>query len=141
MTKVVHLHTSDNDGEPAQHNFQIDTATGIVSYWDNVGNSIVLNAPANQLTTNVPTFIVANTTLYEIHAPTIVLDGNVFITQNLYVLDSVLIKNLLSSDVQQANSAIHPCTCPMPSAYSPPPSPPMEFGYKKHGYGSLAKMP
>lgn len=47
--KYIHLHTSNNDGEPFTYDLKIDTGTGIVSIKDNAGNSIELTSSSGNI--------------------------------------------------------------------------------------------
>lgn len=47
--KFIHLHTSNNDGEPVAFDFKLDTRQGIASLVDSRGNNIILNSPEDKL--------------------------------------------------------------------------------------------
>lgn len=47
--KLVHLHTSDNDGEVAKYDLMINTKTGVVTMSDNYDNSFTLDSAKGKL--------------------------------------------------------------------------------------------
>lgn len=47
--KFVHLHTSNNDGEPVAFDIKLDTKQGIATVSDSRGNNIILNSPEDKL--------------------------------------------------------------------------------------------
>jgi len=54
VNKVIHLHTSDNDGELTTYDFILDTKNGSFSITDGRKNQIILNSKKDHLTLNVP---------------------------------------------------------------------------------------
>lgn len=48
--KLMHVHTSKNDGEPFAYDIQIDAKNGAVTITDDVGNFFVLNSKDRRLT-------------------------------------------------------------------------------------------
>ena len=44
--KFIHIHTANNDGEPCTYDLKIDTAKGIFTVVDGLGNSMTLNSVA-----------------------------------------------------------------------------------------------
>lgn len=59
--KIVHLHTSKNDGEFTTFDIIIDTKKGLLTIDDGVGDVITLNAPTNTFTINTKKDTVVNT--------------------------------------------------------------------------------
>lgn len=57
----IHLHTSINDGEPAQFDITIDTKAGLLVIQDDMENSLEWNAVEGRLTANIREEIVLNT--------------------------------------------------------------------------------
>jgi hypothetical protein len=59
--KYVHIHTSNNDGEPFEYDIKIDTAAGTILIDDNAGNNIFLESSPSKLTINTNQDIEFNT--------------------------------------------------------------------------------
>lgn len=59
--QYIHLHTSINDGEPAQFDIVIDTKAGSLSIQDDMENNLEWNAVEGRLTANIREEIVLNT--------------------------------------------------------------------------------
>ena len=53
ITKKVHFHTSDNDGEITTYDLSFDTKNGIMELIDKQGNFIKLDSPNGDLTFNI----------------------------------------------------------------------------------------
>lgn len=51
--KYIHLHTSNNDGEPFIYDIKIDTKSGNIEIKDDVGNFIKFDSAADTLTANL----------------------------------------------------------------------------------------
>lgn len=47
LEKLVHIHTSDNDGEACQFDIVLDTRNGQMIYRDNFGNQFMLDSPSS----------------------------------------------------------------------------------------------
>ncbi len=61
VNKLLHLHTSNNDGEAVSYDFKINTKDGLVTFEDSNKNKIELNSPKNHLTITVPNVTVKST--------------------------------------------------------------------------------
>lgn len=59
--KHVHIHTSNNDGEPFEYDIKIDTAAGTILIDDNAGNNIFLESSPSKLTINTNEDVEINT--------------------------------------------------------------------------------
>ena len=53
INKIVHFHTSDNDGEACTYDIVLNTLVGKFMLKDNLNNDILLDSPKGILTTNV----------------------------------------------------------------------------------------
>lgn len=47
LEKLVHIHTSDNDGEACQFDIMLDTRNGQMIFRDNFGNQFMLDSPSS----------------------------------------------------------------------------------------------
>ncbi len=54
VNKMVHIHTSDNDGELTTYDFTLDTKKGIFTILDGKKNKIELNSKSGTLTIDIP---------------------------------------------------------------------------------------
>jgi len=71
INKMVHLHTSDNDGEHTTYDITIDTAAGIMTTLDGKGNYIEFNSSTDTLNVKFNTEV-------NIEAPTITFTYDLF---------------------------------------------------------------
>jgi hypothetical protein len=59
--KLVQLHTEKNDGEACGYDIIINTAQGIFTIEDTLGNNLVLNSPNGELDININKKVIVNT--------------------------------------------------------------------------------
>ena len=62
INKIVHIHTSDTDGEFTTYDIAIDTDKGLLEITDGRNNRIILDSPADTLTTEVNNELIDNST-------------------------------------------------------------------------------
>jgi len=86
--KTIKLHTSNNDGEVCEYDIILDTGAGTLSIKDSLGNVIVLDSPAGNLTANINTLVTAT-------VPDAILNANVVINGTLTVRDAVTMESTL----------------------------------------------
>jgi len=90
VNKRLHIHTSMNDGEVTTFDITLDTMKGILEVVDGNKNYIRHNAKDGTLETN-------HTKQVTIHAPKIVLDGEVYTTKNVYVEKTINAKQNINT--------------------------------------------
>lgn len=86
----VRFTTPNNNGEATKYTIQIDTKKGVLNLEDAEGNTVVLDSAAGSLTANINTSV--SVTAGEsilLKAPNITLDGEVMVTKNLVVRESI----------------------------------------------------
>lgn len=66
--KKVVIHTSDNDGEAAQYDIEIDTKEGIFTIQDSLGNSVILESKQGRLTATTENEVIINTKRFTVNA-------------------------------------------------------------------------
>ena len=81
--QYIHLHTSDNDGEPCTYDVKIDAKAGNLSIQDNLGNSLQLNSAAGHLQAQTNTSVYFKTPLFYVDSPNIVLKGKVQMVESI----------------------------------------------------------
>lgn len=78
MNKYIKVHTANNDSEVTTYDLTIDTKEGYVDIRDGLGNYIKLDSVKNRITHKANAEIIHE-------APSLYLNGNVVISQNLNV--------------------------------------------------------
>ena len=68
IDKRIKIHTSDNDGEAAAYDIEIDTKSGIVSFKDNLDNDITVDSVNGKFTGNIREDIELNTKRFKLNA-------------------------------------------------------------------------
>lgn len=92
--KLMHIHTSKNDGEPFAYDVQIDAKNGVITFTDDADNFFILNSRDKRLTMHN-----ADGSILDIDKKTITLDAkSVFINGETIVLKG----NSISLDGENA---------------------------------------
>lgn len=82
LGQYIHLHTSDNDGEPCTYNVKINAKAGNIDIHDSLGNLIHLNSTGGHLQVETNTSVHFKTPLFYVDSPNIVLNGVVTMKMN-----------------------------------------------------------
>lgn len=89
VNKRIRLHTSDNDGEAAAYDFEIDGKTGTASFKDNVGNSGTLVSPSGDMTIETTGSVNVKTKNYTVDCETYQVKTNSYsLTSNSIEMES-----------------------------------------------------
>lgn len=101
VNKLIHLHTSDNDGEPVTYDITINAGEGHISILDSKNNTIILNSVDDIATVKTNVEVVIDT-------PDTTVTGNVHVHKNVVIDGTTEIKKTLdvTEDVTAKASVI-----------------------------------
>ena len=77
--KHIHIHTSNNDGEPYGYDILLDTSTGKLTIADTIGNKLELDSSSSSINLTTNTSVNIKSPTVSIEASDIKLKGNIAI--------------------------------------------------------------
>lgn len=82
--QYIHLHTSDNDGEPCTYDVKINAKDGNIDIQDSLGNQLQLNSAGGHLQAQTNASVYFKTPMFYVDSPNIILNGTVKMVEGLH---------------------------------------------------------